>query len=486
MAVFGCDVAKDFVVLFNGKRFYIYHAGKKPEKLSRSLKKKVPKKAKIELIDNLADVIKENDIVVLEQTGTYGIRFAKLFFKNKAKVYIADGKAVNRWRRSGKKDDYVDAKIIREMYFHGKARRNIHPFHPQRYQLRTLVRHYQRLNKELTRSVNRLKQQLIHLFPDKDYYNYSRYKLFKELENIKRELLSHPESLSLVALTEANNISNLLDSIDRLQEEIESIVFNHRDYEILKSFGLGTMQMAALMAYYWDIDLFKDKDDFIAYCLMGVKYEQSGESVKSSRTDKSRSEIKGIFYMYFMKSYRQYHFLKPLAEYLRFKESEFKRRYVKFLDKLFEWIFYGLKRRKTFEELIEEAVEERRIQLSFLEAKIQEPESKKYPRYYQGLLDRYRNTSDLLLVCQDISTLLKKRRLQAEGVECQDYYEETTNKQNGEVRVGKETSNLEQEGNSETLKVPNGGIWGLCRSSNRGELPTGIYGALKRGGFGER
>ena len=55
---------------------------------------------------------------------------------------------------------------------------------------------------------------------------------------------------------------------------------NHKDYEILKSFhGLNDILIATLIAYYWDIERFKDVDSFIGYMVMGANPEVSGTSL---------------------------------------------------------------------------------------------------------------------------------------------------------------------------------------------------------------
>jgi hypothetical protein len=60
------------------------------------------------------------------------------------------------------------------------------------------------------------------------------------------------------------------------------------DYEILKSFhGLNDILIATLMAYYWDIERFKDVDSFIGYMVMGANPEVSGTSLNRMRTDEA-------------------------------------------------------------------------------------------------------------------------------------------------------------------------------------------------------
>ncbi len=414
--IIGVDVAKDFIVAYDGKNFYVYGNSK------RGLKSRLPKRKKIKVIhvNDISQIASTGDKVILEQTGNYGLRYVKLFNEAGAEVYVADGKSLHRFRvgKREEKDDYVDAQAIREIFF-SPRRRQVHKFHYERYRLRTLVRHYQRLNKELTRSVNRLKQQLVHLFPKENYHNLTRYKLFKCLKELEVELIKNPDATTLVAVSEVRNISNLLESLNTLKAEIESIVKNHPDYEILKSFDFGIMQMAALIGYYWDINLFKSKNAFISYCLMGVRKEQSGESLNRVKTDRNRSEIKGIMFMHFKSAHKTNSPYLPLVSYLRFRESEYKKRFIKYLDKVFELVYYGLKYRMTFSEVIKKAIKEKETQLQLLKKKITRVEN---INYRKRLLERYRYTSDLLLVCQDISTRLQKAT-RASGVECRDYYE---------------------------------------------------------------
>jgi hypothetical protein len=74
----------------------------------------------------------------------------------------------------------------------------------------------------------------------------------------------------------------------KLEEEITSIARNHKDYEILKSFhGLNDILIATLMAYYWDIERFKDVDSFIGYMVMGANPEVSGTSLNRMKTDEA-------------------------------------------------------------------------------------------------------------------------------------------------------------------------------------------------------
>ncbi len=412
--VIGCDVAKDFLVLHDGKNFYLYsESKKKTERLKAKLKAKE--------IKTLSELIESGDTVILEQTGTYGLSYAKRIEQLGAIVLIADGKEFKRFRngRHRNKNDKVDAMYLRKMYFSDYHRRFIRPLNEQRFKLRALIRAHIRTNKDLTRSVNRLKNFLAYLYPDEDYKDISRYKLLNGLQELKRELATHPDSLGLIAISEIEKIEVCIKTLNRLNEEISSIVINHRDYEILSSFPqFGLMAMAVLIAYYGDIDLFDDKDSFIGYVLMGTRYEQSGSSVNITKTDKTRTEVKGIFYMIYLQASRKNSPYKPLTDFIKttiYGKHNNKKRFIKFLDKLLEMVYYALKYRLKFNEVLELLIERKEKQVNDLNEK-----SKKEELTQNELIRLYR-TNNLLLVYKDIS-----RRAKVSG-ECPTYYREAEN-----------------------------------------------------------
>jgi len=68
--VLGCDVSKDYIILHDGSQAY---------------------KLSLENFKNLQKLV-NNSIVVIEQTGAYGLRWGQVLEDLGAKVYIADGK----------------------------------------------------------------------------------------------------------------------------------------------------------------------------------------------------------------------------------------------------------------------------------------------------------------------------------------------------------------------------------------------------------
>jgi hypothetical protein len=118
---------------------------------------------------------------------------------------------------------------------------------------------------------------------------------------------------------------------------------------------LNDILIATLMAYYWDIERFKDVDSFIGYMVMGAKPEVSGTSLNRMKTDKARAEVKGKFFMLFLQSHKDSSPYKPLIDLLRSRlggGNNQKKRYIKFLTDLLELVYYALKYRLSFSQAV--------------------------------------------------------------------------------------------------------------------------------------
>lgn len=347
MKVIGCDVAKTFVILHDGqKHFYINDTN----------------------IKQVHELVKDN-IVVLEQTGSYGVRWAYIFSDLGAKVFVADGKEFKAFRngRDRRKDDWIDAYYLRLFYKDQTKRKYCKPFNPIMIKLRTLIRQHIRNEKDITRSMNRLMQYTAMIFPYDEYYSLKRSKFIQALDKIEQKLIDSPNALSGVALMELRKLKVSLSQQKILEEEIRSIARNHPDYELLMTFpGFGEILIATLIAYYWNIKNFPDVDAFIGYVLMGSLCEQSGISLNRVKTDKARTEVKGKFFNLFrsahIKNRRGYtHPYNPLAEVLKvrvFGGWNMKKRYIKFLSRIFELVYYALKYRMTYKEVLKFKIRE--------------------------------------------------------------------------------------------------------------------------------
>jgi transposase len=333
--VFGCDVSKDYIILHDGSQAY---------------------KLSLENFKSIQRLV-NNSIVVMEQTGAYGLRWGQVLEDLGAKVYIADGKDFKNFKlyqAVRKKDDYTDAYYLRLFFFERPKR--VWRFNKELAHLRALIRQHMRNEKDITKHANRLSQYLAVIFPTKNYCDLDRKKFLKVLDEIEQELKQTPHALSGLALMELNKLRVVLDWHSKLEEEITSIARNHKDYEILKSFhGLNDILIATLMAYYWDIERFKDVDSFIGYMVMGANPEVSGTSLNRMKTDKARAEVKGKFFMLFLQSHKDNSPYKPLIDLLRSRlggGNNQKKRYIKFLTDLLELVYYALKYRLSFSQAV--------------------------------------------------------------------------------------------------------------------------------------
>jgi transposase len=339
--IFGCDIGSKFIILHDGKTSY--------------------KISNIEELQTFLNIT-PNDIFVLEQTGAYGIRWAEIFTSFGSNVYIVDGKDFKNYRlsRNRKKDDTIDAFYLRKYFLDREKRQKCRKYNPRQIHIRALIRQHIRNEKDITKHINRLKQYLAYIFYKEDYYNLSRAKFLKKLDEIEQKLKASPHTLNELALAELQKLKISLRENERLEQEIISIAKNHPDYQLLKSFPIGDIQIATLIAYSYNIKNFPTKDKYIAYVLMGSNLEQSGISVYKVKTDKARTEIKGIFYTLYMQAHRKTknwtHPLKPLTQFVKELVNtsyNFKKRYIKFLSRFLELTYYARKHKLTYTQSIE-------------------------------------------------------------------------------------------------------------------------------------
>jgi len=332
MKVYGCDVGAKKIILHDGSKAY---------EVSTPLEAKA--------------VIKSPAVIILEQTGAYGIRWAEIFKTLGCDVFIADGRDFKNFRlaHSKKKDDRLDAFYLRKYYLEKKKKCRL--YNPWQTHIRALIRQHIRNEKDITKHTNRLKQYLAVIFPFEEYHLLGRFKFFKRISQIEERLKSIPHALNELALSELRKLKLALEENQRLEEEIISIARNHPDYEILRTFPMGDLQIATLLAYSWDIKAFEDKEGYIAYVLMGANLEQSGTSICRVKTDKARTEVKGIFYPLYMnahkKTARWTHPLKPLTELVRDlvnARHNYKKRYIKFLSRFLELTYYARRDRTDY------------------------------------------------------------------------------------------------------------------------------------------
>jgi len=375
--IIGCDVSASFIILHDGEN---------------ALKIQDP----TELPE-----FPPNTIFILEQTGAYGIRWAQVFI-SLGEVYIADGRDFKNFRlaHTRQKNDNLDAFYLREYFL--KNPHKCRPFNPQVVYIRALIRQHIRNQKDITMHTNRLLQYLQIIDP----YNPrpSRYKLHRYIDQIENHLKEIPHALTDLALSEIKKLKACLEEAQKVRQEIENIARNHPDYEILRTFPLGDLQIAVILAYSWDIEDFRDKDGYIAYTLMGTSLEQSGKSLYRVKTDKARTEIKGLLYTLYLNANKEKHPLKPLsdlAKELASDRNNYKKRYIKFLSRLLELIYYARKNRTDYRTTLQNAIARRERELSYTQQKELNPTKARKLYHLARSIQTYKK---MLAQCEDISS----------------------------------------------------------------------------------
>jgi len=374
--VIGCDVSASFIILHDGKN---------------ALKIQDPKE--------LPEL--KNAVFILEQTGAYGIRWAQIF-NLLGEVYIADGRDFKNFRlaHTRQKNDSLDAFYLREYFL--KNPHKCRKFQPQVVYIRALIRQHIRNQKDITMHTNRLLQYLQMIDP----YNPrpSRYKLHRYIDQIEADLKNKPHALTDLALSEIKKLKACLEEAQKVREEIENIARNHPDYEILKTFPLSDLQIAVILAYSWDIENFKDKDGYIAYTLMGTSLEQSGKSLYKVKTDKARTEIKGLLYTLYLNANKEKHPLKPLsdlAKELASDRNNYKKRYIKFLSRLLELVYYARKEKTDYKTTLQNAITRRETELAYTQQKELNPTRARKLYHLARSIQTYKS---MLAQCEDISS----------------------------------------------------------------------------------
>jgi len=374
--VIGCDVSAGFIILHDGKN---------------ALRIEDPKDLPQEYL---------NAVFILEQTGAYGIRWAQIFL-GLGEVYIADGKDFKNFRlaHTRQKNDNLDAFFLREYFL--KNPQKCRPFNPQVVYIRALIRQHIRNQKDITMHTNRILQylQIIDPYTPRP----SRYKLHRYIEQIENRLKELPHALTDLALSELKKLKACLEEAQKVRREIENIARNHPDYEILKTFPLGDLQIAVILAYSWDINDFQNKDGYIAYTLMGTSLEQSGKSLYKVKTDKARTEIKGLLYTLYLNANKKNHPLKPLtdlAKELASDRNNYKKRYIKFLSRLLELVYYARKEKTDYRTTLQNAIARRETELAYTQQKELNPTRARKLYHLTRSIQTYKS---MLAQCEDIS-----------------------------------------------------------------------------------
>ncbi len=409
--IHGCDVGRGFVIGYvQDTGWYVYiddpnllrkvKRGKvkaihKHKTIRVSVGNKVYERSQVvrvsvkdkKIVEDLSEVVKPGDIVIMERTGANGLRYANILKRIGAKVYIVDGKQFSRFRNgfNPSKDDYTDASMLAtygQLYIiqrdpHlSKYIQDLVPFlsstllkflkeigplrlyiiHKVELKLRHLINEYRRADADLTEAINRLKDHLTAFLPSSDAFRTRKYIL-----NHINEFPSMIEDADYKEAVEYE-IERVKISLKRkqmIERRIEQIAMAYypKEWKILSTLPhISTVQKAVILAY-GGIRVVEGKmkrDEFIGYAIEGTNRKQSGR-VDTTSTDKMRREVLHLFWIYYTQAHLSKSPLRPLVEYLKtvsYGGDIFEKRYRKFLDKLFEIVRIMLKYRLSFHQAL--------------------------------------------------------------------------------------------------------------------------------------
>jgi len=352
--VWGVDVSKDYIIIYDGDTFYKFFLSE---------------------VSKFVSLISSGDVIVLEQTGTYSLPWIFNVLKAKTvEVYIAHTTALRKLRdlKGVSKNDALDSALLREMFLNGEA---VYKFDPNRFWLRFYFFNYRRAVKDFTTLVNRTRAFLSFLAPDLAGFKTTK----RRLEELKRhiERKAKRDYLWGVVYRYLDKIILALEDRKVFERELHKYLVTHRDYEILKTFPhFSDLVIAGLIATYWDINNFKPSktktfsggkvkikkveavDKFVSYLMGKSKRWQSGKMDRAKKETK-RAYILGLFYPIYMQAGRKDSVFYPLFEYINKQYSKLsgKQRYIKFLDRLLRLVYLAIKNRWTFEEVIKHKVD---------------------------------------------------------------------------------------------------------------------------------
>jgi transposase len=237
--VYACDISKDSNDVFNLGSWSKFQ--NKPAGIKTWLKT-VPKDA----------------VIALESTGGYGLALAELAYKAGHTVYVLAPRQVAAYRRSlGRrvKSDKLDAKLIAEFVESNHSR--LHPFEPWEEPwktLRNLVRLRTRLAKDRARIALRMKA-----------FDCSDRDIVKTTKGIKDKMLELDKQ-----------IRKQLDSLPESKA-------------LMSTKGIGPLTAAAAIAVFKQVP-FKDKDAFVAYTGLDLRFSDSGTK-KGNRVISSQGDV---------------------------------------------------------------------------------------------------------------------------------------------------------------------------------------------------
>ena len=366
----GCDISNGFVVLYDGRKIWVFVDSQDPKAVAKARRILRDSNAEhIPTVDDLKRLIRGKHIIA-EVTGAYGIRYALLFQSLGATVSFVDPKVLSRERN--KKRDTEDARLLYN--YEGRT----YQYEDLELELRHLVNAHRSLTGFITSSFNRFKQALAGALFTENYHTLDRYKFITsnyQPTKIFLHILQNLEAVHPVNNThghlierakyEGKHVLLILERLREVRSRIREILKQHPYTERLERIPYtGFIQKATIIAYAWDIQRFSSPDRFVSYMLVSQTHEESGQQERDWR-DRKRVIVKANLWHVYLQSRRRRNNrgkeIKnpywPIVEIYDERIPPGKRGrgkivFIKFIDWWLRMVYHVLKYDASFEDII--------------------------------------------------------------------------------------------------------------------------------------
>lgn len=303
--------------------------------------------------------------IYFEQTGRYSLPIVETFL-DIAELYLVEGKKLKAARELfsfPRKHDYYDARLLAII---GALPVPVIVLDYDAYTLRFLTQRKVRLEKSIQQTVNKIRQCIAVLFPEK-YKSFSKRKLensktLLDLEKLISEYVPFSaiqEELLIELESEMQVLEVLFKQKEQLNERIELISEKpsvKEDLEILMSFpGISKGKALTLKASYIDIRRFSSWKAFVKFMGFSKQECQSGTSILYKKRTHSNRLIRREMYLLAMNMFRYIDRGNVAADYFAYYYVKtggiFKRAFHKFSSKYLRLIYFCLKNKEPFNPL---------------------------------------------------------------------------------------------------------------------------------------
>ncbi len=300
------------------------------EKKSKLLKFNNEEKGYEKLLNYVEKEVEEGEkIYIMESTGIYHLRLAIYLYKNGSKVVVLNPYVIKKYsemQMKRSKTDEIDARLISEYGYENKKRLlYFKPNSQEQYEIEQMLK-------------------LISNYKD----------LISKLCNYREGIKHNPYPSSKVLRDIEKQITNLKESIKKLEKEIEKKLKKSfkKEYEQLRSIkGVGAMLSASIISILNNFEEFSNAKKVSAYLGICPGVKESGTSVrgKGRIIKQGNRYIRKILYMCSITAMRYNKSCRELSERLKAKGKKWKEIVIAVANKLIRQA-YGILKNGTFYE----------------------------------------------------------------------------------------------------------------------------------------